>query len=169
MAQRIVTLCDAHQQHDEDAPGVTWEVSLTAPGDSKPTVWEVDLCEDDGKTLRDLAVMLGTIGRRTAGPRTTAATAPRSSSGTPPNPTTAHRAPGGLPCPVEGCEETSPTYAASASHVRRVHDMTMAQARGIPEPYACPDCDFRSSRPQGLGAHRKAAHGTAGAGASSGG
>src|SRR5436190_18891714 len=77
MAQRIVTLCDAHQQHDEDAPGVTWEVSLTAPGDSKPTVWEVDLCEDDGKTLRDLAVMLGAIGRRTAGPRTMG----RSSSG----------------------------------------------------------------------------------------
>lgn len=144
-------------------------MSLTAPGDSKPTVWEVDLCEDDGKTLRDLAVMLGAIGRRTAGPRTTAATAARSSLGTTP----AHRAPAGQDapwaCPVEGCEETSPTQAARTSHVRRAHHMTMAQAQGIPEPYACPDCDFRSRRPQGLGAHRKAAHGTAGAGASSGG
>ena len=63
---------------------------------------------------------------------------------------------------------TKDTRTAMASHVLRVHGMSMAQVEGRPEPYACPEpgCDFKTSRPQGLGAHRRAAHGTPGGGGS---
>jgi hypothetical protein len=157
MAQRIVTTCDAHAAHDEDAPGVTWTVTLLAPGESKPTTWEVDLCDQDGKTLTDLSVMLGAIGRQTDGPRRRA-TAARES-------TREARAHGAHPCPVDGCGKVSSTSNGLQTHVRHDHGMTMAEAMGEPLPYACdsPACLRAFSTPQGLGAHRKSVHGIAGA------
>jgi hypothetical protein len=165
MAQRIVTLCDAHQQHDEDTAGATWEVSLQAPGASKPTTWEVDLCEDDGKPLEDLATFLGSIGRQTDGPRRkrngTPATAARASSS---GSVSAHTAPTSeWACPVDGCGKVPKGRKALQSHLRTYHDgMSLASAMGEPEPYVCPECGQRAANPQGLGAHRRAVHGVAG-------
>jgi len=39
MAQRILTVCDAHAANDEDAPGVPWEVTLKGPGITKGATW----------------------------------------------------------------------------------------------------------------------------------
>lgn len=149
MAQRIVTLCDAHAANDEDAPGATWEVTLRGPGLTKGATWEVDLCEQDGKTLTDLSVMLDTIGRRTAGkaPKPTAA---RDTSSEP------------WMCPVAGCGKVPSTRKGLQSHLRTYHGgMSLAKALGRPEPYECPEpgCGFTSARPQGIGAHRKMVHG----------
>lgn len=163
MAQRIVTLCDAHQtEHDEEVPGTTWEVTLMAPGETKPRTWEVDLCEADGKPLTDLATYLSTIGRQTEGPKRKRAAAAKASSQVGGS---AHAAAQvtddeAWPCPVEGCGKRPATRKALGSHLRQYHDgMSLAQALGEPEPFKCPDCDFTSSRPQGVGAHRSHAHG----------
>jgi len=174
MAQKIVTMCDAHLHTEEaEVPGLAWEVTLLGPDATKPTTWSVDLCRADGKTLEDLAVMLGAVGRVIDGPRKPRkATAAREST---PAPASSHAAPtepanGSMvpvPCPIAGCEAVPANRVALASHLRANHDgMTMAKAYGKPEPYACPEpgCEFRSARPQGLGAHRKAAHGTSGGG-----
>ena len=103
MAQKIVTMCDAHlYSEDAEVPGVAWEVTLLGPGQTKPTTWVVDLCADDGKTLEDLSVMLGTVGRVTDGPRRPRKpTADRTAPGAP---AAAHTAPrellaGRLACP----------------------------------------------------------------------
>ena len=185
MAQKIVTMCDAHMATtDDEVPAFAWEVTLLAPGESKPTTWSVDLCRDHAKELLDLADTLNSVGRITEGSRkarraNARATADRQST---PAPKEAHTAPseplaapnGSMvptPCPVDGCDAVPATRKSLVSHLRHMHDgMTMDQALGRARPYACPEpgCDFASSRPQGLGAHRKAAHGTAGASASAG-
>jgi hypothetical protein len=182
MAQKIVTLCDVHARNDEDHEGAGWTVTLLGPGDSRPTTWEIDLCEDDGKTLRDLGVMLDAVGRVTEGPRRKVATAARkaaraaSPAVTAPDhrpeahrPVEAPRTAEGYPCPMAGCGKVPTSRSGLATHLRGFHDgMTIAKATGQPEPYACPEpgCGFTSARAQGLGAHRRAAHGTLGASAS---
>src|SRR5262245_6472693 len=159
MAQRIVTMCDAHAANDEDAGGAPWQVSLLVPGDTKPTTWDVDLCEDDGKTLRDLAVMLDAIGRRVDGPRRARATAARASSS---ESKSAHTAPTDeWACPVHGADKMPVSRKALQSHLRGQHDgMSMAKAFGEPEPFTCPEpgCGFTSARPQGIGAHKMQSH-----------
>ena len=179
MAQKIVTLCDAHMANDEETEGAPWVVSLTGPGE-KPVTWEVDLCDQDGKTLRDLATMLDAVGRVTEGPRRKVATAARRAARTAAQ---AHAAPRarpeahspveaphtaeGWPCPVEGCGKVPRTRNGLASHLRGMHDgLTIAAATGQPERFVCPECGFRSARAQGLGAHRRAAHGVVSARAS---
>lgn len=159
MAQRIVTLCDAHQNYsDEDVPAAVWEISLLAPGASKPTTWSVDLCEDHGEELADLAKMLGTVGRVLDGPRgAKRASVAREST---PGPGRALTAPDAVSCPVDGCDYTGKTRTYVNSHLRGRHDTSWAKVMGEPEPYACPEpgCGFTTSRPQGLGAHRRASH-----------
>jgi hypothetical protein len=180
MSQKIVTLCDAHQLHDEEVPGAAWEVTLRAPGEAKATTWTVDLCEDDGKSLEDLATMLNAVGRVTDGPRRKMATAARKAARTDaqartaPTAHEATRAPNrglntavpanetaeGFPCPVDGCGKVPATRKALMLHLRHSHDgMSLAEAMGAPLPYECPDCDRAFSHVQGLGAHRRSAHG----------
>jgi hypothetical protein len=174
MAQKIVTLCDAHQANDEEAAGTPWEVTLRGPGLTKGATWEIDLCEQDGKTLTDLAVMLDAVGRRTAGkaPATAArtTTGPRAHTartGTPRGHEVPTNPDGSATCPVPGCGKVPSSRSALASHLRSNHDnMTLAEAYGWPMPYECPECGKRSDRPQGLAAHRRQAHGVAGEGSS---
>lgn len=180
MAQKIVTLCDPHHAADEEVEGREWIVTMQGPEDTKPTTWAIDLCEDDGKTLRDLAAMLGAVGRVAGDPRRKspkASTAPKAAPRTAPEPhaapvyrndaqrpVEAPRTAEGYPCPMEGCGKVSSSHSGLAAHLRGFHDgMTIAKATGQPEPYACPDCGFTSARPQGLGAHRRGAHGVVGA------
>lgn len=179
MAQRIVTLCDVHQRNEEDAPGATWQITLQAPGEAKPQVWEIDLCEDDAKTLRDLGVMLGTVGRPASGrkgsrkpqnrsvaasPAARVNTAPRESQN-PHNQIPALEVPtdadGHYPCPVDGCDLVSATRDGITSHLRHRHDLSVAEAYGFPTPYPCgvEGCDRAFSHPQGAGNHRRMAHG----------
>jgi hypothetical protein len=181
MAQKIVTLCDAHQLHEEEAPGETWEVTLRAPGETKATTWTVDLCTDDGKSLGDLATMLDAVGRVTDGPRRKVATAARKEAR---NAQEAHTAPRrhpstnqgrnapvqasataeGFPCPVEGCTKVPKTRPGLISHLRTYHDgLSLAEATGAPMPHACPECGRMFSHVQGMGAHRRNVHGVAGA------
>lgn len=172
MAQRIVTLCDAHAAHDEEVPGVTWVVTLGGRDSRKPTTWEVDLCPDDGKTLEDLATMLGAVGRVVDGPRkpSKAPTAARRDGARPtgPAPLAAPQdASGGYPCPM--CEKVSRNRKSLMSHLRANHDgMSLAEAMGQPLPFPCPDCQRKFSHATGLGAHRRAAHGVPGAGSAAG-
>jgi len=176
MAQKIVTLCDVHARNDEEHPGAAWTVTLHGPEDTRPTTWAIDLCEDDGKTLRDLATMLNAVGRVTEGPRRKAATAARKAARTEAEahaapvyrhdaqrPVEAPRTAEGYPCPVEGCGKVPSTHAALSSHLRAFHGTSIAAATGQPEPFQCPDCEFTSARPQGIGAHRRAVHGVQGA------
>lgn len=175
MAQKIVTLCDAHQLHEEEVAGESWEVTLRAPGASKATTWAIDLCPEDGKTLVDLGTMLDAAGRVTDGPRRKAPTAARN---TPRTDVQAHAAPTatrggamapvavahtpeGWPCPVDGCGKVSATRAGLQTHVRAYHQMSLAEATGAPLPYACDvaGCDRRFSHVQGLAAHRRNGHG----------
>lgn len=172
MAQRIITLCDPHARNDEDVAGSTWSVTLTAPGEAA-TTWEIDLCEDDSKTLRDLGVMLDAVGRVTQGPRRKVATAARKAARTAGGAIAAPRVtPDGAEahtCPVEGCDYPgAPSRGTVASHVKRVHGMTLPEAEGQPLTHACPECDFRTSAPQGLAAHRRTVHGVAGSSRASG-
>lgn len=176
MAQKIVTLCDAHARNDEETEGAGWEVTLLAPGESKATTWAIDLCEDDGKTLSDLAVMLDAIGRVTEGPRRRGSKAPTAARNAARTDAGAHSAPtarasglppveaphtaAGYPCPLDGCGKVPANRKALMSHLRQQHDgMSLAEATGQPLPYACPDCERRFSHPTGLGAHRRSAHG----------
>jgi len=177
MAQKIVTVCDAHQLHEEEVEGQSWEVSIRPPGAPRATTWEVDLCTDDGKTLVDLGAMLDAVGRVTEGPRRKASTAARNTPRTDaqahaaPMPTRARRKGAntaalevphtaeGWPCPVEGCTHVSTTRSALGVHVRARHDQSLAEALGVPTPYVCDVCEKQFSHPQGLGAHRRAAHG----------
>jgi hypothetical protein len=165
MAQRIITLCDVHARSDEDAAGTTWAVTLQGP-DGKPTSWEIDLCEDDGKTLVDLAVMLNAVGRVTAGPKRRVAASERrqvredqrSGLAAPKAPEAAPE----WPCPL--CDKAPISRSALASHLNRHHDgITVAEARGEPLPFDCPECDKAFSHPTGLGAHRRTIHGVQGA------
>ena len=175
MAQKIVTLCDVHARHDEEHPGALWEVTLRAPGESRAVTWEVDLCDDDGKPLRDLALMLDEVGRVTDGPRRRMATAARKAARTNgqartapgvhrsgrvyPSPVEAPHTAEGYPCPL-GCGKMARSRKALMSHLRAYHDgMSLAEATGQPLPYPCPDCPRKFSHATGLGAHRKAAHG----------
>lgn len=66
-------------------------------------------------------------------------------------------------CPVKGCGHEAPNRQALASHARQIHDESLPALEGVPLPYVCPECGYRSSRPQGIGAHRRAAHGVVGA------
>lgn len=178
MAQRIITLCDSHAAADEERPGVTWEVSVLAPGQTRPTTWEVDLCEDDGKTLEDLTAMLGAVGRVTDGPRksrkggkaarpaaepmpgspTATLDAKSGSPGHAVNPP--RNAQGDYPCPVEGCDQVSISKTGLGTHLRKYHDTTLGEALGLPLPFVCKvaGCGKAFSSPQGLGAHGRAVH-----------
>lgn len=163
MAQKIVTLCDVHQRNDEERAGVAWELTMTGPDNSRPITWEVDLCDDDGKMLRDLATMLDQVGRRTGG---TKASAARTATASPkvhtsgPAPVESRHTAEGWPCPMDGCDKAPQTRAGLMSHLRTQHDgISLAEATGQPLPYACPECDRKFSHPTGLGAHRRAAHG----------
>lgn len=163
MAQRIITLCDAHIAADdgEEAGGVEWQVSITAPG-AKPMAYAIDLCDDDAKPLRDLLAFLSDVGRRAqqqgrkAAPKTPGSGGPVSSATMAGVPTE-----GPIACPVDGCDVTPASPDALQSHLRRHHDTSMAEVYGLDTPYACdvPECHRRFTHPQGLGAHRKQAHG----------
>lgn len=173
MAQRIITLCDAHALHDAEAPGVQWEVTITAPG-AKPTAYAIDLCDDDAKPLRDLLEFLAEAGRRAV----QQPGKPARKSGGSGGPTGSHPATvgspaaiaagvpteGPVPCPVDGCDMTPVSVDALGSHLRAHHDTSIAEVYGLPTPYACDvdGCSRRFTHPQGLGAHKKATHGVPG-------
>jgi hypothetical protein len=70
--------------------------------------------------------------------------------------------PGSWNCPAEGCEHVSPNRAAISSHVRNMHNTTLAVLLGQATPYECPECGLKSARPQGLAAHRRTVHGIVG-------
>lgn len=66
-------------------------------------------------------------------------------------------------CPVDGCDYVAPNRSSLRSHVRRRHDVTLSELLGEEQPYECPECGLKSSRPQGLAAHRRKVHGVLGA------
>lgn len=69
---------------------------------------------------------------------------------------------GSLTCPAEGCDHISPNRSALSSHVRNMHDTTLSVLQGLDTPYQCPECGLKSSRPQGIAAHRRKVHGVLG-------
>lgn len=144
MAQRIQTICDVHQSHDQTVDGLSWSITIAAPGDN-PVTYTIDLCDEDGRDLVKLTELLAAFGRR-------------SSSGT-------HRKaktePSPTPCPL--CDKVPRNRAALATHLRELHDgITVADALGEDTPHRCPDCGAGASTAAGLGSHRWRAHGVQG-------
>lgn len=67
-----------------------------------------------------------------------------------------------LTCKAPECGHQAPNKAALASHVRNMHDTTIAELEGLPLNYECPECQRKFERPQGLAAHRRTTHGVPG-------
>ena len=70
----------------------------------------------------------------------------------------------GVPCP--SCGRQSPNVSLMRAHVKRMHKDQAAElldlkGQGLPCDHE--GCDFEAMNPQGLGAHRHAAHGVVGA------
>lgn len=61
-----------------------------------------------------------------------------------------------MTCPE--CGHTSPNKGALSSHVRNMHDTTLAELLGE-ATLPCPECGQKCGRPQGLAAHRLRSHG----------
>ena len=86
------------------------------------------------------------------------------------------RVPGGVESPRKGiggrpsaedlvcseCGHQAPNKAALASHVRSMHDTSLAELEGLPLDYECPECGRKFNRPQGMAAHRRSTHGVPG-------
>ena len=69
----------------------------------------------------------------------------------------------GVACPV--CGRTSPNQSLVRAHIKRMHKEQAAEildlnGKGLPCDHE--GCDFVAIKPQGLGAHKRAAHGVAG-------
>lgn len=76
------------------------------------------------------------------------------------------RSAAGGPCPE--CGKNYPSQQGLAQHRSRAHGVESASARreatrGTVGDLRCPECkDFRTTRPQGLSAHRRSVHGVPG-------
>lgn len=164
MARQIVihTWCDIHLADGENVEGQETPPLSLVPG--TPRI--LALCEVHQKELLEpLVAALAELGQPVEGQ---AAPAPstrqeRGYAGR----TDEDRA----PCPI--CGKVSLNRRALSSHTRQQHHKTLGQVeeeyRGQgqgqgqgQEPltleYQCPQCEFRSSKPQGIGAHRVARH-----------
>lgn len=67
----------------------------------------------------------------------------------------------GVPCP--SCGRQSPNVSLMRAHVKRMHKDEAEQLLDLNgSGHHCDQCDFVAMNPQGLGAHRSAAHGIIG-------
>jgi hypothetical protein len=189
MAQIITLVCDQHLQAGDgkggglDVPAATYLVGLTLPG-GRPQQWQVDLCEECAKALHVVADFLSDVGRPVAGQAPRQPKAPRGTVGTSAaavsagagavsrttrRPKPEYGPDGRWHCPEAGCDKTAPTEGALRDHTKRIHGKSLTLYRGAKITVHCPECQAGFTSRQGLGTHRRGAHGvTAGHGAASG-
>jgi hypothetical protein len=171
MAQRIVVDCDVHGARDETVEGTSYDLVVRRSGEAFMFL-TVDLCESCAKPLADIWVELAEVGRafdeRDAAELGSAVGSPTKRKRTTSlgkavtSPSAAHAAPTdelASPCPGDDCDYVGPNLSSLRSHVRAVHDMTLAELQGEPTPFECPDCDRAFNRPQSLAVHRSRMHG----------
>jgi uncharacterized C2H2 Zn-finger protein len=149
MAQKIVTVCDQHAARGQEVPGVTWRLAVMVPGGRLAT-YDVDACQDCAKPFVDLAQFLSDVGRPVG---KTPRAVPQADD-TP----EAERT-----CPE--CGLVSVNRTAMRTHLRARHGKTVGQTTAATAALECPECGGAYDTPQGLGAHRKRAHGVAGSSA----
>lgn len=153
MSQKIVTLCDIHQNRDDvETTGETYDLALRAPGGSFRFL-TIDLCPVCAKAPLDLVAEVAEWGREFDGP-TPLPSPPR--RGRPPKESDTS-----VVCPI--CQNTYQHKASMRSHVRNVHGMSLAEAEGeTPTFLTCPDCGDKFTGNQGLASHRRSQHRDAG-------
>jgi hypothetical protein len=149
----ITTWCDVCLNRDQLRTDATGSESIGWGSASR----RLDLCanhlEQIGTTLAEL-VSYGTE--------------PDAETPTPARPSKGRNG-GRVQCPA--CPSSPANRKALADHARRVHNLTLTELeRGHPvnQPegseggFLCDRCTFVAAAPQGLGAHRRAAHGIVG-------
>jgi hypothetical protein len=149
----INTWCDNHlKRHEERVPGEEVIVALGELGIHKQLT--LALCEPCRKEFYEpLRELLWQYGQR-VGAGDEPVTQPSKRVRPAPEEW--------LDCPAPGCNHRSPNKNALGSHVRSMHDTTLAELLGAPTPFKCPDCDRAFTAPQGLGVHRQRVHGVDG-------
>lgn len=96
--------------------------------------YEFDACEEHSAPITDCVKILEEYGRTPSG--LTAAPAKQERR---------------IGCPL--CEGNFSHPSSLASHVRRSHGMSVARAKGQPEPFKCSVCSMPFARPQALTLH----------------
>lgn len=145
----IVKFCDQHQQNDETVGGETWELTISPPSE-KASAFEVDLCPDCSKPLRELMEHFDDIARTVKGGPAKPAPAfnqPRGSGDAP------------MTCPV--CGEEYRNRSSLGAHGRTQHNKTLTELLGEKANYVCLTCEHKPTYGSGTGfsAHRRSAHG----------
>lgn len=151
MAQVLIRYCDQHQTADENVEGAQWELTITPPGE-KTVGFDVDLCPDCSKPLRDLIEHFDDIARTLKRPAGKAPAANGQAAEL--DDQDVHV------CPFPDCGHPAPTRSALGSHARLMHKMRLSQLLGEKPQFVCLVCDDRPpfAKGQGFAAHRRAAH-----------
>lgn len=153
MAQVLIRYCDQHQQNDENRSAEAWAMTITPPGE-KIVGFEVDLCPDCSKPLRDLIEHFEEIARVIKNPlkqgKAEGVTTASSDGGSG----------GAWQCP--DCEYNSDKKDALRSHGTRAHNKLWAELMGdtVEAKYQCLRCEQARQFTSGTGfaAHRRQAH-----------
>lgn len=148
MATQIVTrvLCDFCAHDEVETPGArTASVILDGLG------YEIDVCEPHGKPLAELAETLTALGR-VIPRRGRKPAAPAKGEVSP------YHQVADVPLMCPACDTPWATRASLASHVRRVHNKTLAELEGVPLRFSCDFCDKAFSTPQGKAVHEQRGH-----------
>jgi len=169
MSQKIVTLCDIHQQRDEEVPGRPFDVVARVDGGGFRFV-TIDLCESCAKPLVDMVDGFAELGREYTGavPRppkrrsraTSVARASRPDAGTrgplPVEYPIEETDDGRVVCPT--CGTTAANKSSLRSHLRNRHGQTMSAAYGREDDaaFVCPVCADRFDGATGLSSHIRA-------------
>lgn len=149
MAQVLILYCDQHQTLDENVEAMAWELTITPPGE-KAVGFDVDLCPDCSKPLRELIEHFDDIARKVKPGKAPAANGQAAE----PDDADVHR------CPIGDCGHPAPTRSALGAHARSTHGLTLSQLLGETPQFVCLVCEDKPtySKGQGFAAHRRAAH-----------
>jgi hypothetical protein len=154
MAQTILTLCDECLATGDEVRGEPYSVTISGP-DLRATPYVLDACEQHAKPIRDMLAALAEHGRRTDRKQPLPRAIGKPSAE--PEAATA-RAVAATDCPV--CGAPSPSRTALVSHVKRVHDKSITEVEGQPMAPCPAGCGkVITTKPQGISAHLRAAHG----------
>lgn len=149
----IKSWCDPCLSGDINTPGET----LNVPALFGEPAFDIEVCTEHGKRIREAIEALRTYGRAAG-------------TGRPKVPTTttnARRTPGGrvqrgddvtgpVACPV--CGHSAPSLSAVRGHLRDHHQKSLADVGLAENKMQCPECGSGFPNGQGLAAHIRVTH-----------
>lgn len=144
-AVEIRLWCDGCLEHDEHTPGET----ITVPALFGQPAFELEACGVHAKALRDAVEEMRPWGRS---PEKTPKAVPSSSGRTRPD----QKHTGPMSCPV--CGESRASLAALRSHLRDIHEKSLADVGLARVVFVCSTCGGGFEHGQGFSAHRRATH-----------